>query len=236
MSNNELSIVDNVVKNTIKKELLAKYNGNTVIRSLVQIVPFGSIVDLALTNSYNNILIERAKCFYDELNSGTVELTTEIIESEEFLHAYFSTFKAALFTKQREKIRFFARLFKSGLPSGQLSKADEYDDYLKILDELTFREIYFLFTLKEIEKETGGFHNDAKINHWKQFEETVYRDIKITPDELKALVVRMVRTGCFMEQHAFVGGSHGGYTTVVFDKLYSLIKLKDEDLIFYRKL
>lgn len=233
MGNQQLTIVDTMVKNTIKEKLLEEYSTNSLLRGLVQIVPYGGLVDTILTSSYNNILVERAKVFYDELGIGMIELKPELVQSEDFLHAYFSTFKAALYTKQREKIRFFSRLLNGGLTSSLIHDADEYDDYLKILDELTFREIYILFKLKEIEDETGGFSNH---DHWNIVQDKMHNELKIDSEQLRPILSRIERTGCLIEFETFVGGSGGrGSTSSIFNKLISLIKLEKEDLIYYSK-
>ncbi|MED4378683.1 hypothetical protein P9274_23975 [Schinkia azotoformans] len=138
MEKQPLSKFDRYIKNSVKESVLEDYKNNSVIRGLIQLVPYGALVDNMITISYNNILIDRSKIFYSELNSGSIILTPEVIESEDFLHAYFSTYKAALYTRQRNKIRFFARLLRSGLIEQSIVNINEYEDYLKILDELSY--------------------------------------------------------------------------------------------------
>lgn len=53
----------------------------------------------------------------------------------------------ALDTRRREKTRMFARLFAGSLPEGGLSDVDEYEDFLAILDELSYRELRALAIL-----------------------------------------------------------------------------------------
>jgi hypothetical protein len=242
LNNKELSLVDNIVKNTVKEELLEKYNGNTMLRSLVQIVPYGALVDVALVTSYNNILIERSKCFFDELVAGNIELTQEIIQSEDFLHSYFSTYKAALYTKQREKIRFLARLLKNGLTTNLLSKADEYDDYLKILDDLTNREITLLFILEKYQNKVNIDQGENALQRsskfWGEFTNECCELLKIDSQELDSFLSRLQRTGCYYEfTGGFIGYSGGqGEVTKTFFNLRNLIDLKKGDLVYYGKL
>ena len=102
MSSNKLSIIDKLVRFTIEEDLLKEYSANTYIRTLIQRIPYGAMVDSMLTVSYNNILVDRAKTFFNELSRGNIELTEEIIQNEGFLHAYYTTFRASLYTKQRK--------------------------------------------------------------------------------------------------------------------------------------
>ncbi|PLS04036.1 hypothetical protein [Neobacillus cucumis] len=231
---NDLSLPDSIIKNTIKENLLEKYERNTLIRGLIQIVPYGGLVDSILTTSYNNILVDRAKTFYDELGLGNIEITPEVIKNEDFLHSYFATYKAALYTKQREKIRFFARLLNNGILSDFINNVEEYDDYLKILDELTYREIYLLNTLKVMEDRTND--SDLKeLIHWQEFSSQITNDLRISEEELKLFLIRLSRTGCFVDVLTFAGLGAKGYTSILFKTLSKLIEIKDEDLVYFQR-
>ncbi|MFP5111844.1 hypothetical protein ACSU64_05630 [Bacillaceae bacterium C204] len=235
MSNNDLSITDKIIKNTVKEELLNKYSQNTLLKGLVQIVPYGGLVDSVLTSSYNNILIARSKTFFDELGLGNIEITPELIKNEDFLHSYFTTYKAALYTKHREKIRFFARLLKNGMISEVIDDVEVYDDYLKILDELTYREIYILYTLKGFEDITN-YTDSKELNHWQEFSSKITNDLSITEEELRLFLMRLMRTGCFVDVLTFAGLGAKGYTSTLFKTLSKLIELKEEDLVHFIKI
>jgi hypothetical protein len=242
LSNNELSLTDKLVNATIKENLLREYNENSILRGLIQIIPYASMIDTVLTSAYNNILVERSRTFFEELGAGNIELTQEIIESEDFLHAYFATYKAAIYSKQREKIRFLARLLKNGLTTSLLNKADEYDDYLQILDELSIREITILFILSEYEKKNPIKDNETEVNrtsrYWSDFIKETTNLLHINENELKGILSRISRSGCFVEITGtfwnYTGGQ--GLLTDVYYKLMDLIELKSEDLIYYRKM
>ncbi|WP_153730410.1 hypothetical protein [Sporosarcina obsidiansis] len=140
----------------MKERALKLYSGNHFARAVVRQlslygIPIGDVIDSLAAEAYNKLHVERAAVFFEELDKGEIELTQEVIQSEEFLFSLFAALKASLYTRQKEKVRFFARLFAKHLTENQFSRADEYDDYLKILDELTFREIYMLYRLKQYE-------------------------------------------------------------------------------------
>lgn len=236
MENKSLSKIDKYIKNNVKESVLEEYKNNSVIRGLIQLVPYGALVDNMITTSYNNILIDRSKTFYSELNSGDIILTPEIIDSEDFLHAYFSTYKASLYTRQRDKIRFFARLLRSGLIEQNIGNINEYEDYLKILDELSYREICILNILYDFEKNTPKLENENALQlstkFWNSFLEKVSYDFKIGSEEVPGLINRLSRSGCYTEftggYLSYTGGQ--GQTTGLFHKLVELIKFKKKDL------
>jgi hypothetical protein len=224
----------------MKKELgivkiLESYEKKPVIRGLIQLIPFGigSGIDVALTTQLDNIRNERAKEFFDELSSGDVELTPELLESEDFLHCYFTTTKLALNSRRREKIRMFARLLKSATGEANFSSTDEYEDYLNILDELSYRELTILFKLHKYESEyflkEGENDLQRATRFWDMFTKELTGQVGIPELEVDALLTRLNRTGCY---ETFVG-SYWDYTggkgklTPTFYRLIELIKGND---------
>ena len=83
---------------TVIGKLAEYYNNKPTIRSLLQIVPGWGSADTLLQERANEIRSERMRTFFDELAAGKQELTDNLINSEDFLHSYFCTLKAALNT------------------------------------------------------------------------------------------------------------------------------------------
>ena len=99
------------------QSLLERYDGNRVIRGLIQLVPlgFGGAADVSLVLTLEKIREERTREFFDELGKGNIIVDSSLLESEDFLHCYFATVKYALNSRRREKIKMFARLLKSSV-------------------------------------------------------------------------------------------------------------------------
>jgi len=135
----------------IRQSLLERYEGNRVIRGLIQLVPFGlgSAADVSLVLTLEKIREERTREFFDELAKGNIILDSSLLESEDFLHCYFATAKYALNSRRREKIKMFARLLQSSVTGEGPNGVDEYEDFLNILDELSYRELQALSILDQ---------------------------------------------------------------------------------------
>ena len=111
------------------EKLLQRYERNPIIKGLIQLIPYsiGGAIDATLAATLLNIREKRLRIFFDELGSGRIELTQNLIASEDFLHCYFATVKAALNSRREEKIRMFARLLKSYTLPNSFSGTDEYE-------------------------------------------------------------------------------------------------------------
>lgn len=238
---------------SIKEKALELYSANKLVRTLLQNlsvagIPIGALIDSVASEAYNKLHVERATIFFKELDKGNIELTKEIVESEDFLYSLFSALKAAIYTRQKEKVRFFAKLFVKKYVENGFSQADEYDDYLKILDELTFREIYMLYRLKEyedtvheIEVDEDDEDKDDELRiagrYWRDFSREIHETLGIEYPEISGLLTRAGRTGCYSPMTSMTLGYRGdrGKTTRVFEKLVQFIDMKREDFVYYRK-
>ena len=112
----------------MKTELILlseSYEKSPIIKSLVQLIPGGGSVDSYLTTKLNNMKAERMKIFFDKLQSGQQELSENIIETNDFLHAYFCTVDYVLRTKSEDKIKRFAEILL-GLAANKINFNEFY--------------------------------------------------------------------------------------------------------------
>jgi hypothetical protein len=132
------------------KDLVSRYD-NPLIRALVQAIPvLGGPVDTLVAGAVDSITKDRARVFFDELANGAHALNEQTIQSEPFLHAYFCTAKAALNTRQREKIQCFARLLAAAT-RGEIDFGDAHEELLAMLDEATYPELQVSAYLADLE-------------------------------------------------------------------------------------
>ncbi len=178
--------------------LAEEYHDNTVLRTLIKALPIGGIVDNTLANIYTKEKERRLKVFYNELANGSLNLTNEYINTDDFLHKYFITLHAVIETKRDEKIKFLARLLNNSESPLANTATDYYDDFLKALDELTYQELYILITLRKIEREFEADNKNLdffKVQVYASLKEKLMSSLGISENEVYAILIRLERTG-----------------------------------------
>ena len=211
-------------------EVLEQYNQHSTLRALASMLPLGAAADIKLQAKLDEMRKKRAKIFFDELNERSTPLTREEIESEDFLHKYFSTVKYVLNTRRGEKIRMFARLLSNSETAKLSCDIDRYEDFLKILDELSYKELCLLNIYDEF---TATPRNDGTIplepplySLSGNFKEKVFIEAGIPGDELACWLKRLERTGCytpFPTSHAENNPYNFGHVTRTYHKLKDYI-------------
>jgi hypothetical protein len=165
---------------------------------VLQYIP---IAGPALSGTLDAIYADRLRTFYTELAAGEHELNPRLIDSEDFLHAYFATVQAAARTKHRDKIRSFARLLRAAARE-EIALESEYEDYLQTLDDLSYRELCLLTTLASFEQQHPKHEDEthlARVNaYWEVFVQAASDQCGVRPEELDSMMLRLVRTGTYM--------------------------------------
>ena len=209
------------------KAIADKYSNNPLLRSLIQLFPYGigSAIDTFIIVKFDRILAQKATIFFNELEKGNVHLSDELINSEDFLHCYFATRNAVINSRREEKIRLLARMLKNSFCNLSPINTDEFEEYLSILDDLSYRELVILQILYRYEEEYPMINEETPISRssrfWDKFIEEVSERINVRIDELYAMLIRLNRSGCY---ETFIGNYYGysgdkGRLTIVFYKL-----------------
>ena len=225
--------------------LVERYENNPVIQALAGLLigltgPFGatlSALERAIQAKVIQMHQERLRTFFDELASGRIKLTEEVIQQEDFLHAFMATTRAVLRTRREEKIRLFARLLASfGQETDRIS-VDNFEDSLNILDDLSCREFFVLLTLKKYEEQTPFLEGENELQRasrfWNQFTSEVCAKLGISTEELRGMLARLNRTGLYKTfTGAFFDYRGGmGTTTPNLDRLLKLFSEPPGDLL-----
>jgi hypothetical protein len=220
-------------ENSLQKIL--PYYDNRIIRSLIQLVPIGigGAIDVVLMQTMENIKEKRARAFFDELSNGNILIDESLLQSEDFLHSYFATTKAALNSRRREKIQMFARLLKSSITGEGPKDIEEYEDFLGILDELSIRELRALAILDEFSSIPSATEkNDSTwtATFWDKFVNRLGVELKIPPEEVNDFMNRISRTGCYeMDINSYFANSSGRKITPIYKRLKVFIMEKAND-------
>lgn len=199
------------------------YADQTVIRAAINAIPFvGGSLDILLSSSGQNFVIKRIETFISELNNQLKQLDNskinqDFLATEAGFDIIIKAFNSAARTRQDEKLKLYAKIIKGALTDSKTYEEDEPEIYLRIIEELTVKELRVakcLYELKEIKKKgqeqdnpncnQDGMTNDVwwLSKHYPEFDK----------DELVSIFIRLERTGLIKELvGSFMGYGGGQY-------------------------
>lgn len=171
-----------------------QHPGIKALIALITGLPGGTFIgaiDAGLQATIERMRDERLRVFFDELSNGRIELTTDLIQNEDFLHRYFTTVNAALRSRRHEKVRLFARLLKSSADAAAAPhNDDEYEELLKILDALSVDDWHILLHAEKLQLQQGDGHRLIAGE---------FLGLGIPGEMLSSRISRIATTGCLME-------------------------------------
>lgn len=214
------------------QRILERYSELPTIRALVQLIPlgFGGFIDTMLMGRIQEIREYRTREFFDELAAGNSELTEEVIQSEDFIHCFLITAKAALNTRRREKIRLFAKFLRATAKESTPRNTDDFEDLLSVLDDLSYTEWLALVSLSQFSTEPRVLgENDLQWSRrfWGDFISDLSTRLNIPGEEACSFMNRISRTGLY-DQIVGVYWDYEGGVGMVTPKFFRLQKLLEQ--------
>ena len=209
------------------------YNNLTHLRAAISLIPYvGSQLDLYLSTPGQKFVEERLEYMIAQLREQMANIQEDKIDkdafnTEEGFDLIQKAFISAAKTRQREKLKVFAKIIR-----GSVTKKNKKHDpelYLKIVDELTEKELEIAFLLYDVKEKRrikvegtnevqDGMTNDP---YWfsKQYP-------KYSKDELEFILPRLEKTGLVKEVvGSFIGYGGGQYNpTPLFSDFINFIE------------
>lgn len=98
-----------------------------------------------------------------------MDLPEELLEGDDFIHCYVGTIRAVLSSRREEKVQYFARLLRRTFATDHLRDLNEYEEFLGVLEDLTFREIQVLVALDQYLSQNEPLFDERDAQEIKQY-------------------------------------------------------------------
>jgi hypothetical protein len=228
---------------TMVGNLSRKYMAHPLPRSLLKLLPGWSAADTLLQRRADEMRQHQIETFFDALVEGTIGLTEQTIDSQEFLFCYFRTLKASLLTRRSEKLRLLGSLLAGAARNPLLAASDEYDELLSAIDDVSGREFEALSLVEGYQKRNGVGESlvDTEGNrpppldkigrYWKALRDDVCQRLNLSHAEFDAFMARIERTGFYIRITGSFTDYYGdmGRTTPLYEKLKHILEIPHKE-------
>lgn len=129
------------------------------ILSVIKAVPIlGDLIDSSLDNCLT-IFQENKRNELIKLILSNVNITSDMVNDVEFILNFAKTLEAVNRLSSNDKIRYFANLVKNGYFTANKVENDLFEEHLRLLTTLSFREIEYLYFLYQYQNKHFGKSN-----------------------------------------------------------------------------
>lgn len=178
--------------NEIKKIRTNPIVQSVFLSSLKSVPIIGDFVDSTTENLLDNFQKKKEQELIDAIFTNTNCITTEMINDVEFIINFNKTLEAVRRLATNDKIIFFGSLVRNGYLTGEHIENNIFEEYLNILNSLSYREIVFLIDFKKWSDKNSFSSN---INNWQMFKEEYANKCNISTNLLEDIFIKMTRTG-----------------------------------------
>lgn len=152
----------------------------------------GSPIASLISGGYTAAKERRLNLFLDKLVCHIKDIPTDTLESEAFVQAVTSAARASASTQQDEKIRLFARMF-STYANGQVQmSSDEYEEQMRILENMSVREFSTLLVISKHQQEAK-----SDQDYLTALLDKIEAEVGIDLQEIPGTLERLRRTGLY---------------------------------------
>lgn len=122
---------------------------DSVVMSAVRAVPIiGDMLDSSMNKIIEDFQKKKEEELVDVILRDKNSITTEMINNIEFIINFAKTKEAVRRLATNEKVEYFGNLIRNGYLSGERIDDSEFEEYLDILNSMSYREIEFLSRYK----------------------------------------------------------------------------------------
>jgi len=188
-----------------KANELVDIKNNPVVNSMLiaplKSIPIvGDLIDSSTNTLLENHQKEKEQQLLNIILSGKDIITTEMVNDIEFIINFNKVLESVKRLATNDKVNFFGNLIKNGYLSGDHIDSNLFEEYLNILNTMSFREIKYLTDYKlyceEISKnKKGNSNNNVNYNKWGIFSRDYSKKNKISINELCSAFMRIKQTG-----------------------------------------
>ena len=168
----EIILSEKIYNNPLTKNIIAIYN---------QVIPFGEVVTTNIEIMIDNFTKKKHQEFLETILSDNNLIVSADVNDIEFIMNFKRTLDAVNRLANNDKVVYFANLLKNGYMKENKISNDEYEENLRILGELSFWELNYLFFLHKFEQ-----NNDINQKfYWYKFMEEFEKEFKINMKVMK---------------------------------------------------
>ena len=195
LTKNEIMSLDPFIE-----KIQIAYENDKTIQALIHSTPLTNYFHKLISERVKELRYNRTKEFFEELNDGGVDLSVGTIESEDFLYFFFQSFEYAINSRREEKVRLLARLLKSGLKAGLNENFEEFEEFSRNLDQLSYREILILYKVSDVFKSNPIPTDEQHYDNWietyhNKIIETISKEFSIAEQEIPSILDSISKTG-----------------------------------------
>ena len=168
----------------------------SVLMPIVKAVPvIGDMIDSSMNKVIEEFQEKKENELIEVILKDKNSITSDMVNDVEFIVNFARAREAVRRLATNDKVKYFGNLIRNGYLSGEHIENSEFEEYLDILNTMSYREIQYLVFLKEHPLGKKG------ITSWGKFEQLFYDEYGKENEKPYFCYLRLKRTGFVDEKY-----------------------------------
>ena len=168
----------------------------SVLMPIVKAVPvIGDMIDSSMNKVIEEFQEKKENELIEVILKDKNSITFDMVNDVEFIVNFARAREAVRRLATNDKVKYFGNLIRNGYLSGEHIENSEFEEYLDILNTMSYREIQYLIFLKEHPLGKKG------ITSWGKFEQLFYDEYGKENEKPYFCYLRLKRTGFVDEKY-----------------------------------
>ena len=168
----------------------------SVLMPIVKAVPvIGDMIDSSMNKVIEEFQEKKENELIEVILKDKNSITSNMVNDVEFIVNFARAREAVRRLATNDKVKYFGNLIRNGYLSGEHIENSEFEEYLDILNTVSYREIQYLVFLKEHPLGKKG------ITSWGKFEQLFYDEYGKENAKPYFCYLRLKRTGFVDEKY-----------------------------------
>jgi YegS/Rv2252/BmrU family lipid kinase len=222
------------------------------IKVIPKAIPvFGDLIDSSTNKLLNDFQQKKGQELLDVILQDDHSITSEMVNDVEFIINFARAKEAVQRLATTDKVEYFGNLIRNGYLQGKHIEGSIFDEYIHILNTMSYREIQYLVEYKKYcedsskrGKSTKHINGRTYSNKYESFCNEYSKQIKVSPGEVDYVFLHIKQTGFIEEEFETESGdvdendntfdsldveSKGYYITKEFLDFYEMVLKRNEN-------
>lgn len=250
--NEKLEMLKNSLYNTNEmRDIKENPVVDSVLLAPIKAIPvLGDLIDSSTNKLLNDFQEKKEQELIDVILRDNLSITSEMVNDVEFIINFARTKEAVQRLATTDKVEYFGNLIRNGYLQGEHIEGSIFDEYIHILNVMSYREILYLVEYKKYcedlskkSKSTRHINGKTYSNKYEAFCREFSKQIKVSPREVDYVFLHIKQTGFIEEEFETESGdvdendntfgsldveSTGYYITKEFLDFYEMVLKRNE--------
>ncbi len=224
----------------------------SVLLAPIKAIPvLGDLIDSSTNKLLNDFQQKKEQELLDVILQDDHSITSEMVNDVEFIINFARAKEAVQRLATTDKVEYFGNLIRNGYLQGKHIDGSIFDEYIHILNTMSYREIQYLVEYKKYcedsskrGKSTKHINGRTYSNKYESFCNEYSKQIKVSPGEVDYVFLHIKQTGFIEEEFETESGdvdendntfdsldveSKGYYITKEFLDFYEMVLKRNEN-------